>query len=118
MNASPRIHIITTNPEICSLIKKGLAEFDYLISCDSEETLNENPVTKFKESVDCLIIDNHISTGLKSKAKEIFSNSFVIYLPSLEIVENSSDGFASISAPLKLSELSEKLEDQFKLNKT
>ena len=118
MNISPRIHIISLKPEICSLIKKALAGYDYIISSNSGETINENSITRFGECVDCLIIDKNINSRVKEKAKEIFSKSFVIYLPSLDAVESSPDDLKGISAPLKLSELSEKLEGLFKLNKS
>ncbi len=110
-----RIHIICTKPEMGSLIKKALAGYDYIISCNSGDTINENSITMFKEFVDCVIIDKNIDSRIKKKAKEVFNKSFIIYLPSLESIENSHDA-NDISAPLKLSELSERLEDLFKVH--
>jgi len=115
---SHRIHIICQKPEIGSLIKKALARYDYIISCNCGDTINENSITRFQESVDCLIIDKSVDSGIKNKAKEFFSESPVIYLPSLEQTENSYDDFKNISAPFKLSELSQKLENLFKLNES
>lgn len=115
---SPRIHIVSYKPEICSLIKKALAKYDYIISCNTGEAINENIITGFNETIDCLIIDSDISPGIKKKAEEVFTKSFVIYLPSLEKTENSHDKGEDISAPLKLSELSERLDKLFKLNKS
>ena len=115
---SHRIHIICTKPEICSLIKKALSRYDYIISCNSGEAINEDSITRFEESIDCLIIDKNINSDIKKKAKEFFNKSFVIYLPSLEPVENSFDDVKNISAHLRLSELSERLESLFKFNKS
>lgn len=113
-----RIHIICGKPEIGILIKKALAATDFIISCDSGESLNEGSITGFQENVDCLIIDKIVNPGIVKKAKEIFNKSYVIYLPSLEPSGDSFDDFKNISAPLRLSELSEKLEDLFKVNKS
>ena len=112
-----RIHIICAKPEIGSLIKKALASYDYIISCNSGDTIDENSISRFQESVDCLIMDKNVNPEVKKKATEFFKKIPVIYLPALVYMENSPDDFKNISEPLKLSELSEKLADLFKVEK-
>lgn len=114
-----RIHIISTKPEICTLIKKALAKYDYIISCNTGDSLTASRADSgYNEKIDCLIIDSDINPRIREKAEEVFSNSFVIYLPVLDSSENSHDNANDISAPLKLSELSERLDNLFKVNKS
>lgn len=103
-----RIHILCLKSEICSLIKKTLTASGYEVSCSKGEEITESAIEDFSEEIDCLIMDTDINSDIREKAREKFSNSAIICLPSLESDINfSAHGTNKISEPLKLSELSE-----------
>ena len=107
-----RIHIICQKPEICSLIKKSFKSEDFNITCTEDENSFESQYLETNDKIDCLILDRGLSKGVSDKVKERLKNVSLIFLPSLEPEENDFlQGGENISEPLKLSELSEKVQN-------
>lgn len=109
-----RIHILCLKPEICSLIKKGLNDYNYNVSCSKGEDINEELIANFNEKIDCLILDKDINISLREKIKSKFENIAIICLPSLDSENNIKSDVKNMSEPLKLSELAEYINSIFK----
>jgi two-component SAPR family response regulator len=65
---------------------------------------------------DCIIIDSEINSDLRNKISSTYSNTKIIYLPSLSGIESDSTenkDIIKVSEPLKLHELEEVINKIF-----
>lgn len=108
-----RIHILCLKPEICSLIKKGLPDTSYYVTCTRREDINDKFIDNFTEKIDCLILDKDIDSELREKIKKKFENISIVCLPSLDSENNIKSNVKNMSEPLKLSELSNYINSIF-----
>lgn len=100
--------------EICTLIKKGLNDSSYEVSCSKGEDINEELIADFNEKIDCLILDKDIDSDLREKIKIKFNNIAIVCLPSLDSENNNKSGVKNMSEPLRLSELANYINSIFK----
>lgn len=99
--------------EICSLIKKGLPDSLYSVTCTRGEDINDEVINNFNEQIDCLILDKDIDVKLREKIKNKFDGISIVCLPSLDSDNNNKTGVKNMSEPLKLSELSNYINSIF-----
>lgn len=107
-----RVHILSDEKEICSLIVKTLDE-SFIITCTHGEKMIKDPFGSAGEKLDCIIIDKGLSECFKTQVLEKYGPVHVICLPSFE-GEYECDEFKNVkymSEPFKLSELRELLEE-------
>lgn len=107
-----RIHIICQKPELCSLVKKSLVNSGYNVTCTENENLFEKNYLNRGEKIDCLIVDKFLNSGISEKVKKKFSDIITIMLPSLETEnQNNYNDVRNISEPLKISELTQAINN-------
>jgi hypothetical protein len=109
----PRIHIICRKPEIAELINKTLKKSGYTVSSTYGDDINADLIMGMDSEVDCLIFDKDIDAEVKIAAQNRFSNAKVICLPSLESANNIVGDAEYMSEPLKLSELTNFINNMF-----
>lgn len=110
---SPEIHIICKKAEIAELIEKTLRKSGYGVSSTSGDNLSVESVGNIGAEVDCLVLDKNIEVEIKNAAVEKFKDAKVICLPSLEPESSISGEAEYMSEPLKLSELTQFINNMF-----
>jgi hypothetical protein len=101
------IYIFSLKREICSLLKKKLREDGCDVECVNITETGPDFLVNFKKSIDCIILDKDIDSNIREKIRSKFSGIPAICLPSLDADTSDSSDVMYVSEPLKMSELSE-----------
>lgn len=105
------IHIFCQKSEICALIKKKLSADGYTVECTNVADAGKDCIESFDKPIDCIILDKEINKDFREQVKDKFPGLPIICLPSLDSDVVAKSGFTYISEPLKLSELSDTINE-------
>jgi hypothetical protein len=114
MNMEFKIHIICGTTNICKLIRKSFEKEDFSFNCTE---VKDKQLVEIMRDInykpDCIIVDKDIDSYSKDEIVKRFSFCKIVLLPSLDEVESKSyaNNVFQISAPFKLSELREVLNE-------
>ena len=101
------IQIFCQKREICSLLKKKLRADGYYVECINVAEAETDFLDGFNKHIDCIILDKDIDIQMRDMIRSRFAGVPIVCLPSLDAETIDSKDVTYISEPLKMSELSE-----------
>ncbi len=114
-----KILVFSLNPEMCKLMKKFFAKFDYKFDCVKIEIDSDWRNQIFDKEIDCIILDTNINSRVQVEIRQKFSKAIFILIPSFSSEPYPDSNSADlIPEPFKFSELEKALSEIYKSKAT